>query len=57
MNQINFTFTLDEANTILTALGTQPYTHVLQLIQKIHTQASSQLNANDASSLTSPNKS
>jgi hypothetical protein len=48
MQTINFTFTLDEANVILQALGKQPYMDVHQLIQKIHAQASAQMGGNDA---------
>ena len=45
MNQINLTLTLEEANTLLTALGTQPYAQVHQLIGNIQTQGSTQLQA------------
>lgn len=37
--------TLDETNTILTALGNRPYVEVFELIRKIQQQASSQVNA------------
>ena len=43
MNQIQLTFTVDEVNQILEALGQQPYIAVSQLIGKIQQQASSQL--------------
>jgi hypothetical protein len=45
MQQLQFTFTLEETNMLLTALGQQPYTQVFQLIQKIQAQASPQLPA------------
>jgi hypothetical protein len=35
--------TLDEVNTILGALGAQPYTQVFQLVTKIQQQAQEQL--------------
>ena len=35
--------TLDEVNIILNALGTQPYADVYQLVNKIQTQGSHQL--------------
>ena len=45
MNEINLTFTLEEVNTLLNALGTQPYAQVQPLIAKIQTQGSAQLQA------------
>ena len=45
MKDINLTFTLEEVNTLLNALGTQPYTQVQPLIAKIQTQGSTQLQA------------
>ncbi len=45
MNEINLTFTLEEVNSILNALGTQPYAQVQPLITKIQTQGSAQLQA------------
>ena len=43
MNDLKFTFTLDEINLILESLGEQPYVKVSQLIAKIQQQASTQL--------------
>ena len=45
MNEINLTLTLEEVNTLLNALGTQPYAQVQPLIAKIQTQGSAQLQA------------
>ena len=45
MNEINLTFTLEEVNSVLNALGAQPYTQVQPLIAKIQTQGSAQLQA------------
>ena len=45
MNEINLTFTLEEVNTLLNALGTQPYAQVQPLIAKIQTQGSTQIQA------------
>ena len=45
MNEINLTFTLEEVNSILNALGTQPYAQVQPLIAKIQTQGSTQVQA------------
>ena len=45
MNEINITFTLEEVNSVLNALGTQPYAQVQPLIAKIQTQGSAQLQA------------
>ena len=45
MNEINLTFTLEEVNVLLTALGAQPYAQVQPLIAKIQTQGSAQLQA------------
>ena len=45
MKDINLTLTLEEVNTLLTALGTQPYAQVQPLIAKIQTQGSAQLQA------------
>lgn len=46
MNDQNITLdiTIDEANKILQALGTQPFQEVFQLVEKIQQQAASQLN-------------
>ena len=45
MNKINLTFTLEEVNGVLNALGMQPYAQVQPLIAKIQTQGSTQLQA------------
>ena len=45
MNEINLTLTLEEANTLLNALGAQPYAQAQPLIVKIQTQGSTQLQA------------
>ena len=45
MNEIRLTLTLEEVNSILNALGTQPYAQVHSLIAKIQTQGSTQLQA------------
>ena len=45
MKDINLTFTLEEVNSVLNALGTQPYAQVQPLIAKIQTQGSAQLQA------------
>lgn len=42
---ITITLTLEEANLILAALGEQPYIDVVDLIQKIKQQGSTQLQA------------
>ena len=43
MKDIQLTLTLKEVNTLLNALGTQPYAQVQALIAKIQTQGSTQL--------------
>ena len=45
MKDINLTLSLEEVNTLLNALGTQPYAQVQPLIAKIQTQGSAQLQA------------
>ena len=45
MNEIRLTLTLEEVNSVLNALGTQPYAQVQPLIAKIQTQGSTQLQA------------
>jgi hypothetical protein len=45
MNEIRLTLTLEEVNSVLNALGTQPYAQVQPLIAKIQTQGSAQLQA------------
>jgi hypothetical protein len=45
MNEINLTLTLEEVNSVLNALGIQPYAQVQPLIAKIQTQGSTQLQA------------
>lgn len=41
--KLNFTFTIDEANTILQGLGNLPYGQVTALVDSIKTQAQMQL--------------
>jgi hypothetical protein len=48
---IILTFTLDETNALLTALGQLPYTQAVQLIQAIHNQAIPQIQAANAESV------
>ena len=45
MKDIQLTLSLEEVNTLLNALGTQPYAQVQPLIAKIQTQGSAQLQA------------
>ena len=45
MNEINLTLTLEEVNSVLNALGMQPYAQVQPLIANIQTQGSTQLQA------------
>ena len=45
MKDINLTLSLEEVNTLLNALGTQPYAQAQPLIAKIQTQGSAQLQA------------
>ena len=49
-DQITFTLTIAEANTVLEGLSGLPYGQVYQLIQKIQTQANEQ-NETPSSSL------
>lgn len=44
---LNFTFTIDETNIILSALSTQPYNNVAALITNIQQQAQGQLDETD----------
>lgn len=46
MKKIKLEITVEEANTILAALGQQPYLKVADLIQNIQGQGASQLNGN-----------
>ena len=43
MDKITLTITLEEANVLLDALGSQPFKQVHQLIAKIQSQATNQL--------------
>ena len=43
---MNFEFTIEETNVIMSALGRAPYEAVFQLVEKIRTQAGPQLPAN-----------
>ena len=45
MKDIQLTLTLEEVNSILNALGAQPYAQVQPLIAKIQTQGSIQVQA------------
>ena len=45
MKDIQLTMTLEEVNTLLSALGIQPYAQVQPLIAKIQTQGSTQVQA------------
>ena len=45
MNETNLTFTLEEVNGVLNALGAQLYAQVQPLIAKIQTQGSTQVQA------------
>jgi hypothetical protein len=48
MQEIQLQLTLAEVNQILEALGERSYKEVFQLVTKIQTQASAQLNAEQA---------
>ena len=50
MNELNLTLTLEEVNALLDALGSQPFKQVHQLITKIQTQATDQLQDAQANS-------
>jgi hypothetical protein len=43
MQEIKLVLTLDEINQILSALGSQPYKDVFQVVTKIQQQAQAQL--------------
>ena len=43
---LTLTFSIEEVNQILDALGQQPFKQVFQLISKIQEQSASQLQAN-----------
>ena len=45
MNRINWTVTVEEANYILAALGTRPFAEVVNLIQKLKSEAETQVQA------------
>ena len=45
MKDIQLTLTLEEVNTLLNALGAQPYNQIHLLIAKIQSQGSTQLQA------------
>ena len=45
MNEFTFTFTVDELNTIVSALGGFPYAKSAPVIQKIETEAQKQIQA------------
>ncbi|MEM7038818.1 MAG: hypothetical protein AAF570_17690 [Bacteroidota bacterium] len=48
MENLNIRLSIQEANTILSALGQMPYLRVAQLIESIRAQADGQLNAPSA---------
>lgn len=50
MDKITLTLTLEEANALLDALGSQPFKQVHQLIAKIQSQATSQLQGENGQS-------
>lgn len=45
MNELNIKMSVQELNTVLEALGNQPYLQVFELISKLHIQAQEQLKA------------
>ena len=45
MKDINLTLSLEEVNSVLNTLGTQPYGQVQPLIAKIQTQGNAQVQA------------
>ena len=45
INELSFTFTVDELNTIVAALGNAPYAKAAPVIQKIEAEAQSQIQA------------
>lgn len=53
---MQFELTIEEVNTILTGLGTQPYGIVSPLIKKIHRQADEQMQNSNASANTTTEK-
>ena len=52
---MNFEFTIEETNVIMSALGRAPYEAVFQLVEKIRTQAGPQLPANNPAPMPDPN--
>ncbi len=54
MTNLQLTLTVDEVNTVLEALGQQPYVKVFQLIDKIQQQAAEQLQLNGKQPVISP---
>lgn len=44
MEKLNFSFTVDEINIIMSALASQPYGQVAKLIDNIRIQAEPQVN-------------
>jgi hypothetical protein len=56
MEKIRLEITIDEANTILAALGQQPYLKVADLIQKIQTQGASQVNESSQQTVSTPHQ-
>lgn len=54
MKELNFKLTIDQANTILEALGNMPYAKVYPIIQTIQQQAAEQLNGEENSLKSEP---
>lgn len=48
MERLRFEMTVDQANTVLEALGAMPYVRVHRLVAQIQAQAKAQLEAPDA---------
>lgn len=53
-DKIILNLSIDEINTILTALGDRPYVQVYELIQKIHGQVGEQMQQEQGNSVMSP---
>ena len=47
MTQLQFNFSLEQANVILKALDQMPYGQVSELVQQVHAQAKPQLEASE----------
>ncbi|MEL7145252.1 MAG: hypothetical protein AAFO69_02705 [Bacteroidota bacterium] len=53
---MNLKLTVDEVNTILSALGNMPYSQVFQLVAKVHQQAAEQQGEAEAPSAAKADK-